>query len=115
MPNEWAWRIPSLLQVVPASITLVGVFFLPESPRWLIANGRAADAKRILVHYHANGREGDPMVELEYAEMKRVIEADMANRTPWKALIVTPGNRRRLLLMILLGFFSQWSSNGLVS
>ncbi|KAL3491547.1 general substrate transporter [Aspergillus germanicus] len=115
MPNEWAWRIPSLLQVVPASITLVGVFFLPESPRWLIANGRAADAKRILVHYHANGREGDPMVELEYAEMKRVIEADMANRTPWKALIATPGNRRRLLLMILLGLFSQWSGNGLVS
>ncbi|KAL2833968.1 general substrate transporter [Aspergillus pseudoustus] len=115
MPNEWAWRIPSLLQVVPAVVTLVGVFFLPESPRWLIANGRAAEAREILIYYHANGQEGDPLAELEYAEMKRVIEADMANKTPWKALVATPGNRRRLLLMIMLGLFSQWSGNGLVS
>ncbi|KAL4874017.1 hypothetical protein BDV12DRAFT_191887 [Aspergillus spectabilis] len=115
MPNEWAWRIPSLLQAVPALITLVGMFFLPESPRWLIANKRAAEAKEILVKYHANGQEGDALVELEYAEMKVVIEADMATKTPWKALIATKGNRRRLLLMIMLGCFSQWSGNGLVS
>ncbi|KAL3456426.1 general substrate transporter [Aspergillus heterothallicus] len=115
MPNEWAWRIPSLLQAAPAVITLAAVLFLPESPRWLIANGRASQAKVFLVYYHANAREGDEMVELEYSEMKLVIEADVANKTPWKALIATPGNRRRMLLMIMLGLFSQWSGNGLVS
>ncbi|KAL3476994.1 general substrate transporter [Aspergillus californicus] len=115
MPNEWAWRIPSLLQAAPAFITMAGVFFLPESPRWLIANGRAEDAKKVLVTHHANGQEGDTLVELEYAEMKSVIEADMAIKTPWKALVATPGNRRRLLLMVMLGCFSQWSGNGLIS
>jgi MFS family permease len=115
MPNEWAWRVPSLLQAVPALTTMVGVLFLPESPHWLIANGCAADAKENLVKYHADGREGDPMVELEYAEMKSVIEADMATKTPWKALVSTPGNRRRLLLIVMLGCCSQWSGNGLVS
>ncbi|RDW74541.1 uncharacterized protein DSM5745_07203 [Aspergillus mulundensis] len=115
MPTEWAWRIPSLLQTVPALVNMVGMFLLPESPRWLIANGRAGEAKEILVKYHADGREGDAMVELEYTEMKRVIETDMATKTPWKALIATPGNRRRLLLLVMLGCFSQWSGNGLVS
>jgi MFS family permease len=30
-------------------------------------------------------------------------------------LIKTPGNRHRLIILISLGFFSQWSGNGLVS
>ncbi|KAL4885195.1 general substrate transporter [Aspergillus karnatakaensis] len=115
MPSEWAWRIPSLLQSVPAFITLVGMFFMPESPRWLIANRRAEEAKQILVKFHANGQEGDAMVELEYAQMKLVIETDVATKTPWKALVATKGNRRRLLLMVMMGCFSQWSGNGLVS
>ncbi|CAI7653877.1 unnamed protein product [Penicillium bialowiezense] len=116
MPNEWAWRIPSLLQASPALIQMVGVLFVPESPRWLIAHGRGDEAKAILTKYHAEGDETDLMVELEYTEMKQVIEADLlANETTWRSMISNRGNRRRLLLMVMLGIFSQWSGNGLVS
>lgn len=115
MPNQWAWRIPSLLQAAPALIQMVGIYFVPESPRWLIARGRSDEAKKILVKYHVNGREGDPFVEAEFAEMKKVIEAEMANETVWKDLIATPGNRKRLFLIIILGCFYQWSGNGLIS
>lgn len=31
------------------------------------------------------------------------------------ALVSTAGNRRRLLLVIAVSFFAQWSGNGLVS
>jgi MFS family permease len=33
----------------------------------------------------------------------------------WTELWRTPGNRHRLVILISLGFFSQWSGNGLVS
>lgn len=33
IPNEWSWRIPSLLQSGPALVMTMGVWFLPESPR----------------------------------------------------------------------------------
>ena len=33
----------------------------------------------------------------------------------WKSLIATPGNRKRMRIIVALGFFSQWSGNGLVS
>lgn len=33
MNSEWAWRIPSLLQALPASISMTFVSFIPESPR----------------------------------------------------------------------------------
>lgn len=115
IPNEWAWRIPSLLQAAPALVQIVGVCFLPESPRWLIAVGRAPQARNILVKYHANGNEDDELVNLSFHEIKIVIERDMANKTTWAAFWSSKGNRRRAVLMLMLGVFSQWSGNGLVS
>jgi hypothetical protein len=47
--------------------------------------------------------------------MRAVIEAEVANNTGWRTLLKTPGNRRRILVLVLLGIFSQWSGNGLVS
>ncbi|KAJ9255504.1 hypothetical protein DTO212C5_9134 [Paecilomyces variotii] len=42
--GEWAWRLPFLLQMVPAFILAGGVFLLPFSPRWLASKGRNEDA-----------------------------------------------------------------------
>lgn len=114
--NNWAWRIPSYLQGALALIQIAGVWFLPESPRFLIAKGRHDAAKAMLVKYHGNGVENDAFVKLEFAEMRAVIENEVNSTTNgWKSLLATPGNRRRTLLMLLLGLFSQWSGNGLVS
>lgn len=43
-----AWRWMFGLGAVPSVIFLLGVFWLPESPRWLIGKGRTAEAKKIL-------------------------------------------------------------------
>jgi hypothetical protein len=113
--TEWAWRIPSLLQAAPALVQMVAVWFLPESPRWLLANGKADQAKAFLIKYHANGNTEDTFVKLEFVEMHKVIEAETSVKTTWKTVLATPGNRRRMLTMVVLGIFSQWSGNGLVS
>ncbi|KAH6869694.1 general substrate transporter [Thelonectria olida] len=115
IPNEWSWRIPSLLQAAPALFQMVGVYCLPESPRWLIAKGRAEEAKAVLVKYHANADANDELVNLEFEQMRRIIEAEVNNETGWKAFFTTPGNRKRLVIVVCLGVFSQWSGNGLVS
>ncbi|TFK69429.1 hypothetical protein BDN72DRAFT_767913, partial [Pluteus cervinus] len=44
MNSNWAWRIPSLLQMLPSVLQLAFIFFLPESPRWLISRGRKDEA-----------------------------------------------------------------------
>lgn len=31
MPNNWAWRIPSLLQIAPSVLQLTFIWFVPES------------------------------------------------------------------------------------
>ncbi|KAL8284081.1 hypothetical protein RQP46_005194 [Phenoliferia psychrophenolica] len=42
------WRIPIALQSVFAFGLLIGVYFLPESPRWLISNGQLVEGQRVV-------------------------------------------------------------------
>ncbi|KAI1498380.1 general substrate transporter [Biscogniauxia marginata] len=48
IPNEWAWRLPFLIQIAPAILLGIGLPFLPYSPRWLASRGRDDEALEIL-------------------------------------------------------------------
>jgi len=50
-----AWRLMFGLGVVPSGLFLVGAYFLPESPRWLIRNNKMQAAEIIL------GKMGDDL------------------------------------------------------
>ena len=69
---------------------------------------------KILAYYHTNGNEQDPLVQFEFAEIRSALEAErMQKQTGWMQLVRTPGNRRRMRVIIAIAFFSQWSGNGL--
>ena len=115
--SSWAWRIPSVLQGVPSVLQLVLLWFGPESPRWLVSKGRDAQALQVLAYYHADGDEQDPLIQYEYEEIKATINIDrtVAASIGWTSLIKTPGNRKRLTIIVALAWFAAWSGNGLVS
>ena len=56
MNGTIAWRIPVWLQMAFSGIVLFSSPFLPETPRWLIANDRHEEALDIMVkHLHEPG------------------------------------------------------------
>ncbi|KAI8296385.1 Lactose permease [Colletotrichum sp. SAR11_240] len=115
IPSTWSWRIPSLLQMAPSVIQLSAVWFLPESPRWLISKDRDHDALEALKRYHGEGQETE-LVRLEYEEIRTAIDNEKRlGATTWKSMVSTKGNRYRMFLVICMGFFSQWSGNGLIA
>ncbi|KAF4775974.1 hypothetical protein HER10_EVM0002342 [Colletotrichum scovillei] len=114
--GQVSWRVPVALQCLMPVLQLIGIFTLPESPRWLCSKDRSNEAFEILVKYHASGNREDPFVRAEFAEIQETIRLEkLAAETGWMVFFQTPGNRKRLLLIVLTSFFSQCSGNGLVS
>lgn len=46
-----AWRIPTFIQGFGPLLLLIGGYFVPESPRWLVSKGREQEAHQILATY----------------------------------------------------------------
>ena len=114
--NDWAWRAPSMVQALPSIIQVVFVWFVPESPRFLIYKGKHEQALKVMADAHANGDQDDEVVQLQIHEIKETIRLEKEfESNGWMELIRTKGNRHRILICITAGFFSQWSGNGLVS
>lgn len=115
--NNWSWRVPALTQAFPSVVQLVFIFFIPESPRWLIAKGRNQEALNILGKYHANGDLDNPTVQFEFHEIRETLrlEFQYQKTSSYLDFFKTKGNRYRLMLLASLGLFSQFSGNGLVS
>lgn len=114
--NNWSWRIPSIVQAAPSLIQLTFVWFVPESPRWMVAHGQVERAHQTLAKVHANGNMNDEVVLLEIQEIKDTLKLEQEfEGNGWMELFRTKGNRRRLLILLTVGLFSQWSGNGLAS
>lgn len=115
--NNWSWRIPTLIQAAPSIIQLSVIFWIPESPRWLISKDRADEALNMLGYYHADGNVHDPTVQFEFAEIKETLRLEFLYRKSSRYIdfIKSKGNVRRLLIIISLGLISQWSGNGILS
>lgn len=92
------------------------MYWIPESPRWLINKDQPDKALQIISHYHADGNDQDEFVQLEFTEIRTAIALDKeAEANSWLDLVKTKGNRKRIGIITAIGFFSQWSGNGLIS
>lgn len=113
MSGSWSWRLPVLFQAFFPAMQLCGLFFVPESPRWLISKGRRDEAFQILARYHANGDTSDELVNFEFNEICTAIEQEREIEKPGiMSFFKTKGNRHRLLICVLVGFMIQWAGNG---
>lgn len=91
-------------------------FYMPESPRWLIYNNRATEARAIIVKYHAEGNENDDLVKFEMEEINQAIEYGKTQQSSsWAEWFRTPANMHRFFIIISLAFILQWCGNGIFS
>ncbi|KAI1186183.1 general substrate transporter [Nemania serpens] len=116
IPSDWSWRVPSLLQLSPSLLQVVFIFFIPESPRFLISKDRHEEAFKVIVQYHAEGDENSEFAKAEMAEIKTTIAIELEHaKRSWMDMVSTAGNRRRLLIGSLVGVMTQLSGNVVIS
>ncbi|KAI1344255.1 general substrate transporter [Xylariaceae sp. FL0016] len=114
--TEWRWRAPCLFQAFAPAVVLVHLLFVPESPRWLIAHDRTDEALKILADEHANGDLDDELVKYEYDEICHALKLEKEQKnSKYIDFLKTPGNRRRLLVLVAMGTGSNWVGNGIIA
>jgi len=115
--TDVGWRIPVWCQLISSVIVAVGVWFLPESPRWLMAQDRLEDATAVLARYHGEGEASHPIVVLQLKEMQNQIMTDSSDKTWWdyRELGNTHSARRRLICVLGMACFGQLSGNSITS
>ncbi len=94
----WRWMLGA--EVVPAVLLIALLFFVPESPRWLLGVGRNDDARRILEDVG-----GADHAQQEMAAVQAVLGAEEGRFSE----LFHARFRRPLIIAILLMAFSQFS------
>jgi SP family sugar:H+ symporter-like MFS transporter len=60
-----AWRWMYLMQAIPAAISLVALFLIPESPRYLVSRKRDAEAEGVLARLLGASAAGAKLAEIK--------------------------------------------------
>lgn len=107
--NINVWRLSTALQAVPPILLLCALPYIPESPRWLLMNGRIEDARRVLETIHEDSETGR---EKALAQLHHIqIQADLDRRlgSSWKDILKKRVYVKRFALGMATTTISQFS------
>jgi MFS transporter, SP family, galactose:H+ symporter len=102
--GDGTWRVMFGLGVVPGALFLVGLAFLPESPRWLVLKGFPEKARAGLARLRSPGWD----IDRELTEMVRTAKEEAGQRAGYSALL-EPSIRPALIVGVGLFFLQQLS------
>ena len=89
-----------MLQLVPSAAAALLVFYLPESPRWLVGRDLHEEALEVLAIVNSQGDHDDPRTLLQFREISDTIHWEKTEGGQLSLLKawVLPANRKRLTL-----------------
>jgi MFS family permease len=113
------WRGPMGLSMVFPTIFLSGVYWLPESPRFLLSKDRIEEAWAIIHRLHSDTSDPtDEFAKREFYQMRKQIELDLSMSSPtitasYIQILRKASTRKRAFITMFLTF-AQMSSGAIV-
>ncbi|XWS39825.1 hypothetical protein CRYUN_Cryun18bG0087800 [Craigia yunnanensis] len=120
LPTNIGWRLMLGVGAIPSVFLAIGVLAMPESPRWLVMQGRLGEAKRVLDKTLGNKEEA----QLRLSDIKEAagipqdcnddivqVEKQTHGEGVWRQLLLhpTPAVRHVLICAFGIHFFQQAS------
>jgi sugar porter (SP) family MFS transporter len=95
------WRGMLGAETVPALLFFIIIFFIPESPRWLIVKGNESAASGIFSKIYAKASE----VSFQISETRQMLESEV--KSDWR-LLLSPGIFRAVLIGSAIALLGQF-------
>ncbi|NUQ63798.1 MAG: sugar porter family MFS transporter [Pirellulales bacterium] len=100
--GQMGWRWMFGAETVPAAAFFLLMFFMPESPRWLVKYGHDGEARTILARVG-----GGEYAAAEVADIRDTLAKEEIAQVHFRDLL-DPGLLRILSLGVILAVFQQW-------
>ncbi|MGK9220362.1 sugar porter family MFS transporter [Microbacterium barkeri] len=101
--NPEVWRFMLAVAVLPAFVLFFGMLRMPESPRWLVSQGRAVEAESVLATMRSAQRATAELAEVTYLADQEKQE----KLGSWREILSSPWTRGLLLIGFGIAFFQQ--------
>ncbi len=95
------WRGMLGMETLPAIMFFIIIFFIPESPRWLILKGREEKATNILERIYTSSKEA----LFQLTETKSVLSSE--SKSEWK-LLLQSGIRKAVIIGVCIAVLGQF-------
>lgn len=112
-----SWRLPLAVSLVLSLIVASFVFFLPESPRWLISQAKVSQATKCLAALK-DLPEDDMVIRTEIAQIESSLEGAVDHDNSLMKMFSKTDDERlfyRFCLCFALQFFQQMCGGNLIS
>jgi len=103
--GAWRWMLGVI--TIPALLLLIGVFFLPDSPRWLAARGNDDKARRVLERLRDSSAQAK-------SELDEIRESLKIKQSGWGLFTSNKNFRRAVFLGILLQVMQQFTGMNVI-
>ena len=110
------WQVPFALQCLPGVLFVVTLLFQPESPRWLVAQHRSAEAQQSLARIH-RASLSDPVVVGILSEIEQDLKGKegLTIRQQFRMAFSDRVTTYRVFIGALLMFFQQWTGTNSIN
>lgn len=98
--NVWRWMLG--LEMIPAVLYFISMFFVPKSPRWLYAQNKIKEARNVLNEIH-----GSKTAEIEIESIEKNIKTEEVNKKVSIKELLKPSLRFILIVGLVIGVLQQ--------
>jgi len=98
--NNWRWMFAT--GIIPSVLFFAGLFFIPESPRWLYKAGKKDESLKVLT-----GIGGESLAKVEILEIAESLKGNSSSVSVGE--LFKPSVRKVMLVGFLLAIFVQIS------
>jgi len=113
------WMTPFAVQLIPGGLFILGMFLIPESPRWT-ARFRTREAALDTLARLRNLPIDHPYLQEEMSQIMNVVDEEQilhADRNMLHEIreLAAPGNRKRVFIGVMIFTFMQWAGSNAIN